>query len=107
MNYLSISFPGSPGTTLPSYIPKGGLGALEIFLQRFMVIFLFTGICLVTIYIVWGGIQWITAEGDKTKLASARSKVTWAIIGFIILLLSYTIVNAIGFLFRVNLLKLT
>ena len=58
------------------------------------------------IYLVWGSIQWIMAGGDKQKLTAARAKVSGAIIGFIVLLLSYAIVGAVGFFFKVDLLKL-
>lgn len=90
----------------PAYIPSGGLNYLAILVPRTLTIFLFVAICLVMIYIVVGGIQWIQSSGDKAKLTAARQKVTWAIIGFIVLLLSYGIVGAVGFFFRVNLLKL-
>ena len=104
---LAFSFPGNSTVNLPTYIPQGGLSSLEIYAGNLMLIFIFAGICLITIYIVWGGLQWIQSGGDKQKLEGAKSKITWAIIGFIILLLSYAFVNAVGYLFRVNLLKLT
>lgn len=72
-----------------------------------MLIFIFFGICFTLVYIVWGGMQWARSGGDKQKLESAKQRVTWAIIGLVILLLSYAFVNIVGYLFRVNLLKLT
>lgn len=90
----------------PDYIPHGGLSYLELLLQRTIPIFLFAGICFVLIYIIWGGIQWIQAGGDKAKLTAARARVTWAIGGFVILLLSYAIVGVVGYFFKVDLLKL-
>ena len=98
---------GGERITPPSYVPHGGLNFLEILLQRTLLIFLFAGICLTMIYLVWGGIQWIMSGGDKTKLTAARSKVTWATIGFIVLLSSYAIVGAVGYFFKVNLLELS
>jgi len=72
-----------------------------------MLIFIFFGICFSLVYAVWGGMDWAKSEGDKQKLESAKKRVTWAIIGFIIILLSYTFVNAVGYLFKVDLLRLT
>src|SRR5258706_10855707 len=92
--------------TPPTNFPHGNLNYLEILLQRTLTIFLFAGVCFILIYIVIGGIQWIQSSGDKAKLTAARQKVTWAIIGFIVLLLSYGIVGAVGFFFKVDLLRL-
>lgn len=39
---------------------------------------------LVFIYLIWGGIEWLTAGGDKSKTESARQKITNAIIGLAI-----------------------
>ena len=102
MDYLALTIDNSP-IDIPTSIPSGGLSAIELLARNFMVVFLFLGICFVVIYITWGGLQWIQSEGDKQKLSSAKSRITWAIIGFIILLLSYTFVNAVGYLFKVNL----
>jgi hypothetical protein len=56
---------------------------------------------LVLLYLVWGGIEWITSGGDKGKTESARNKITAAVIGLIILAASYAIfllvLNFIGF----------
>jgi len=98
---------GGTNLNIPDSIPHGGLGLLETLLQRTVPVFLFAGICLVLIYIVWGGIQWITASGDKQKLTNARSKITWAVIGLIVIFLSFAIVGAVGYFFKVNLLDLT
>jgi len=56
---------------------------------------------LVLLYLVWGGIEWITSGGDKGKTESARNKITAAVIGLVILAASYAIfllvLNFIGF----------
>lgn len=35
--------------------------------------------------LVWGGLEWITAGGDKSKLESARSRIMQSIIGVVVL----------------------
>lgn len=47
-------------------------------------------------YLVWGAIKWITSGGDKTKVEAARSQIVAAIIGFIIVVLSFVILNVVG-----------
>jgi len=36
------------------------------------------------IYLILGGIQWITSGGDKTAMEAARNKITHAIVGLVI-----------------------
>lgn len=56
---------------------------------------------LVLLYMVWGGIEWISSGGDKGKTESARNKITAAVIGLIILAASYAVfmlvIRFIGF----------
>lgn len=46
---------------------------------------------LVFLYLILGGIEWITSGGDKGKTESARNKITSAVIGIIILAASWAI----------------
>lgn len=46
---------------------------------------------LVLMYLIWGGIEWITSGGDKGKTESARNKITAAVIGLIVLAAAYAI----------------
>jgi len=39
---------------------------------------------LAFLYLIMGGIQWITSGGDKTHMEEARNKITHAIVGLII-----------------------
>ena len=106
MHELALSIAGET-ITPPSHIPNGGTTLLETLFQQGFTIFLFIGICLMMVYMIWGAIQWIMASGDKQKLTAATARVRWAIIGFIVLLLSYAIIGAVGYLFKVDLLKLS
>lgn len=48
---------------------------------------------LVFMYLIWGGIEWITSGGDKTKTGNARNKITAAIVGLIVLAASYALLQ--------------
>ncbi len=50
---------------------------------------------LVFAYMIWGGIEWITSGGDKSKAESARNKLTAAIIGLVIVAASYAVVTLV------------
>jgi len=46
---------------------------------------------LLLVYLVYGGMEWLTSGGDKAKLESARSKITNAIIGVTIIAAAFAI----------------
>ncbi len=58
------------------------------------------------IFLIWGGISWIMSQGDKSKVESARKRITYAIIGLIVAFASYMIINTVGTFFGVKVLNL-
>jgi hypothetical protein len=44
-------------------------------------------------YLIYGGFRWLISTGDKTKVTEAREHIVAAIIGLVIVFLSYFIVN--------------
>ncbi|OIP57184.1 MAG: hypothetical protein COX79_04120 [Candidatus Levybacteria bacterium CG_4_10_14_0_2_um_filter_36_16] len=72
------------------------LRCIPIVLQNiinFLVIF--AGVIAV-FFIVFSGIRFVTSGGDPEKIASARKILTYAIIGFIIVVFSFVILNLIA-----------
>ena len=51
------------------------------------------------VFIAWGGVKWITSTGDQQKVASARSTIIAAVVGLLIALLTFFIVNVITIFF--------
>lgn len=50
-------------------------------------------------FLIYGGFKWLTSEGDKTAVEGARNHIFAAIIGLIVIFLSYLVVNLLlGFL---------
>lgn len=78
--------PVATGSNLPITEPTLG-GVLS---GLFNVALLIAGF-LMFIWIIWGVYQYIFAGGNKDGLAKARSRIIWAIVGFIILLLAFAI----------------
>jgi len=60
--------------------------------QVFQKILGILGLILLVLFII-GGITWMTSEGNAEKLKKARGLLINAIIGLIIVLVSYTLVN--------------
>lgn len=53
------------------------------------------GVILSLIFLLWGGIRWVTSGGDKAKVDTARGTIVAAIVGLIIVILAYVIINAV------------
>ena len=69
-----------PGATTAA--PGVGFGNL---ISQVLNISLTVGVIAVLFYLIWGGIDYITAGGDKGKTEKAREKITQAVIGLIVL----------------------
>jgi len=61
------------------------------------------GFLLAFVTLVTGGLSWITAGGDKTKLEAARDKITNAIIGVIIVGAAWAITTLVANFFGFSL----
>lgn len=48
------------------------------------------------LYLIIGGVSWITSGGDKAQLESARNKITHAILGLIIVAAAWAIFKLVG-----------
>ncbi len=53
-------------------------------------------------YLIMGGFSYLTSGGDPKATEQAKSKVTNAIVGFIILVVSYWIVQIFGYMFGIT-----
>lgn len=51
---------------------------------------------LLLLYLVYGGYALMTSAGDPKKMESAKAKITGALIGFIIIFVSFWIVQIVG-----------
>lgn len=105
MKYLSLKIDGIE-INPPVGVPSGGIGNLEKVLQAGMQILFLGAVVFALFVIIFGAIQWIASEGDKQKLEGARKRIIFAIIGLIIVLLAFFIVNFIGSVFDVDLLNI-
>lgn len=69
-------------------------------------IFIVAGI-LVFVFLVWGGIQWMTSGGDKQATEAARNRITAALIGLGIIAVSWALVAIIGKFFGFSLTNIS
>lgn len=103
MKYLSLTLPDGSVVNPPSSVPKGGLSFLEGVLKNALTIMVIIGIVVCLVVIVWSGLQWASSGGDKNKITQARSRLVWAIIGLLVIMISFFIVSVVGAIFGVKL----
>jgi hypothetical protein len=48
------------------------------------------------IMIVWGGIQWMTSSGDPTRTSEAKDRIQKALLGLLLVLASFLILQTIN-----------
>ena len=63
--------------------------------KQFVNIFLFAVGALSVIMLIWGGIRYTTSAGDSNKVTAAKNTVLYAIVGLVIAILAYAIVNMV------------
>jgi hypothetical protein len=81
----------------------GGWGAnLGGLLSALLVLLFFFAALLAFIFIVIGGIQWITAGGDKVAAGNARDRITAAIVGLVIVVAAFAITLIITSVLGIN-----
>jgi hypothetical protein len=58
-------------------------------------IFVIAGLLLL-LYLIYGGFSLMTSAGDPKKMEGAKGKITGALIGFLIIFVSFWIVQIVG-----------
>ena len=69
---------------------KGGLGGV---LKAIVNILLYVLGAIAVIMIVIGGIRYTTSNGDQGQLTSAKNTILYAVVGLVIAVMAYAIVN--------------
>ncbi len=105
LEYLALSLPGGQTVTAPGGIPEGGTDTLSKAISGGISIIMIIAVILCLFAIVRAGIQWASSSGDKTKVAAARSRITWAIIGLVVVFCAFLLINILGGVFGVSLLQ--
>lgn len=60
---------------------------------------------LAFIFLIIGGIRWITAGGDEKAVSGARGMITAALIGLVVVLVSYALIVLVERFFNVTIIS--
>jgi hypothetical protein len=92
---------GKPWGEVVSGCVEGGVARLTCIpavMQNVITFALIASGVVALFFIIWSGVRLVTSGGDQKKVEGARKTLTWAIIGLVIILLSFFIVNMVSYL---------
>lgn len=101
MKIFAVTLPGGQVFDGPQSIPQGGISSFQTALGSAVEILIIFAIIIAITFIAWAGFQWATSGGDKAKLSAARAKLTWSIIGLVIVFLAFALVSFVAFFFKI------
>lgn len=84
---------------IQSPAPNVGLNPI---LQTILSLIILGAIFLSFLYLIWGALDYIMAEGDKQRIQNARHKFIFAIMGLVLVLLSFFVVSIFGSIFGIK-----
>jgi len=105
----NITPPPAPAPVGNLFIPTEAVAGFSItslgeFIGAIMqLLFILAGV-LVFVYLVWGGIQWLTSGGDSGSTQAARDRITAALVGLAIISISYALVILIQAFFGITII---
>jgi hypothetical protein len=82
--------------------PQFKIEDLGLFVSRAINIALMIAAVLVFVYLVWGGIQWITSGGDKGKTEEARARITAALVGLAVVAAAWAVMLLVQYFFGLD-----
>lgn len=81
---------------LQPLVAQGGAGGLSVFLSN-IVSLIYTVAAVVFLFmIIFSAFQWIISGGDKEAVSKARSRLTYAVIGVVLLALAFVFMNLLS-----------
>ncbi len=95
MKTLALTIQGTP-IVPPAGVPSGGLSGpgTNVINVALNLLFL-AGIVMAIVFVIYSGVQWVMSGGDKQKLQNARNRLTYSIVGLIVIALSFVIINSV------------
>jgi hypothetical protein len=103
MSFLStvtIDLAGEAQKQQLSYADKG----VEEYVQDVLSAIFVVALLSVLIFLVWGAMEWIFSGGEKSKVETARGKITGAIMGLIILAASLALFGLVQKFLNIDLI---
>lgn len=83
---------------LKGFIGKDPTGAFGIsqFLSNAVALFYTVAAVVLIFMLLWGAFDWMTSEGDKEKVNSARNKIISAVMGMLLFAATFAVIQVVG-----------
>src|SRR5690348_12171649 len=81
---------GNPFRTLCTSLTAGKFGQV---VGRVITAAFVLAVLVALVFLVYGGVKWITSGGDKAAVESARNTIVAAVVGLVIVFLAYFILS--------------
>ncbi|MCL4366740.1 pilin [Patescibacteria group bacterium] len=92
MRELALTLPGgSSPIEPPANFDTATFSSLASSVSAFLNLIFTVVAFLMFFWLIWGAFQYIFAGGDKDKLAAARKRLTYAIVGFLIAAIAFLV----------------
>lgn len=91
---LALSISGTP-INAPGGVPTGGIDVGSKIIQIGFGLFFLGGIILTIAIFIYSGIQWILSGGDKQMIEAARKRLIYAVVGLILIIGAFAIVEIV------------
>lgn len=91
---IALKLPGGYTINPPADLktPSGGkFTDLASLISPALEIIFYVATFLAFYYLIWGAIMYLLAKGEKEGLAKARAKITWALVGLIVIFLAFMV----------------
>lgn len=94
--YSAVGFPNLYSNHHGGNIKFNSFNDIPLLIANLIQVVLFLGAAMAVIFIVVAGIKYSTAQGDASKVQSAKGTITNAILGLVISAGAYLIVDALA-----------
>ena len=103
MKKLALTLPDGYTIGEPEGFKFGEAKISDVISALLPYVFVLAGLILFG-FLIFGGFELLTSAGNPEKVKSAQGKITNAIVGFIIIFLSYWIVQILEIIFGISIL---
>jgi len=93
-------------TSIPIATPANSITSIGTLVSSGITAVIVIAGLMTFLYLVWGGIEWLTSGGDKAKYEAARDRITAALIGLAIVSAAWAIMQLVSFFFGIDITNL-
>ncbi len=90
----------------PQLSQHTGLGFFQQLIPSFVGLAFIIGAIIFFFMLLIGAIQWISSGGDKGAVEAARSRLTQALVGIVVLFSAFAIIKVVEVFFGIHILTL-